>query len=191
MLGLRGAAAASRRCGGKERGRAALSLRQQRPEPPHRPLPPVAGAFPFISSPPPRARASFRREPAVPGRFAARRPRQAAGLMVRRWGGGGGPRVPFPGRPEPQRNRAFLLGFVTPRAPAASLPARPQRRGQRRGPATAVGRGAHARGPDPPCGCEVCASARRRCCRAGSASTKARLHLSIVRKQSLNALEEC
>lgn len=72
-------------------GRAALSLRpapaalqitplrrpktkQQRPEPPNRPLPPTAGFFPFITSPPPRALAIFRREPALPGRFAAPEP---------------------------------------------------------------------------------------------------------------------
>lgn len=78
----------------RERPSGGPNAKQQRPQQLNRPLPPAAGSFPFIASPPPSARASFRREPALPGRFAAperpRRPGPAWRRRRARGGGGGG-----------------------------------------------------------------------------------------------------
>lgn len=74
-----------------ERPSGGPDAKEQRLESLNRPLPPAAGSFPFITSPPPSACASFRREPALPGRFAApeRRPGPEAEGNPRGRGGRG------------------------------------------------------------------------------------------------------
>ena len=86
----------------RERPSSSAKTKQQRREQLNRPLPPAAGSFPFITSLPPSARASFRREPALPGRFAAPEPPRRCGPCGGCMAGGarGGGRVPAapPGR---------------------------------------------------------------------------------------------
>ncbi|XP_062069133.1 uncharacterized protein LOC133775053 [Lepus europaeus] len=177
MLGLQAAEAApgARRGERPSRGR---NAKQQRREPLNRPLPPAAGLFPFITSPPPRARASFRREPALPGRFAAsalrrrRRSRRAG-----RAPGAGGPGWAVlsgvrPGSPEPAREPpAVRPRFVTRGAEVGRGSA-----GRRRRPARPWA-AAPPRGPagSPP---------RVAGFRAGPKETKPRLHVVFMMSEN-------
>lgn len=161
MLGLRGAAAASRRCGGKERGRAALSLR---PAPAARPRTPLGRptrqtTAPRAAAPPTSARrrrlpfyklAAAARPRVLPAR--AGRPRTLCGAAAPAGGG-------VDGAPLGRWGRAASAlpgapgASAQPRVPAGLCDAaRPRRLPARPAPAARAAEGAgHSRRPRRAC----------------------------------------
>lgn len=103
--------------------------KQQSTAPTNRPLPATAGPLPFITSPPPRAHASFRRGPLLPGCLAAPRRARLSGCAHlgerARPAGRGGAEATLPpatlrGRAAPcAAASAFRRRFVTPRSVSA------------------------------------------------------------------------